>query len=942
MIAPTLPADLDGLRLRAELAAATRTGWDKPANRAAAIGRLKRFLGVGRAHAASRLADSGGGLEAARSLAAITGALVRALFDSIAADHHDLGSDAPGLAVCATGGFGAGALGPQSDIDLVFLRGVRPPDGFEIIVERTVYALWDVGLAVGGGAVRTIGDAIELAQLDVSERTALLDLRLISGDAKLVRVLEERFDAHLRAGDAAAFVSAKLAERDARLEQQGNTRYAVEPNVKDGKGGLRDLSTLRWFAQVLYGADALERWVGAGLLSVPDVERFLRAEDFFWTVRFHLHDLNGRKDDRLTFDIQPEIARRMGYEDEDQVLAVERFMRDYFTRAIDVGALTRLVCAKLEADELKDLPAGAGRFMTADGPDPDLDALAEQGFALRAGRVDFIGHARVKDDPVLMLRLFETAAARHLDLHPDAVATVGQNLRLVDEDLRRDPRAARAFFAILLDTDDPQMALRAMTEAGLLGAFIPEFGEIVARTQFNMYHRYTVDEHTLNALGLLREIEQGKHPLDHPLSTQIAPMIQNRRALHLAVLLHDTGKGVGDQCVAGADRALAASLRLGLDEPEAELIAWLVRSHLDMSDAAQRRDLSDPRTVLDFAAGVRTLERLRLLTVLTVVDIRAVGPGVWNGWKAQLLRDLYSATAAVLKGGGRGDEQEARRRLSERADQARREFRAQMQRVDADFADRWSAQQDDPYWLAFSPEDRLRHASFVRSAEARGAAIAVGVRIDKRRSAAEVLVRAPDRHGLFADIAGALALEGANVVGAQVTTGRTGEAFDVFYVQEPGGRPFGWSDPRLRDGLRARVAAAAEHGLDAGSEMPDRAVRRREAAFAVKPSVVLDAEAADGALVIEASGRDRPGLLHDLARALADLGLSLEAARIDGYGERAVDSFYVTAGGEKPEDAGRQAVVRDALLQVLEEPEAALADRRERTGLAQAAASAGR
>jgi len=942
MIAPTLPAELDGLRLRAELAAATRSGWDKPANRAAAIGRLKRFLEDGRAHAAGRLGGSGGGLEAARCLSSVTGALVRALFDSIAADHHDAGSEAPGLAVCATGGFGAGALAPQSDVDLLFIRGTRPPDGYETIIERTLYALWDTGLSVGGGAVRTVGDAIALAQEDVSERTALLDLRLISGGARLARALEERFDAHLRQGDAPAFVSAKLSERDARLDRQGDTRYAVEPNVKDGKGGLRDLSTLRWLAQVLYGADALERWVGSGLLSVSDVERFLRAEDFFWTVRFHLHDINARKDDRLTFDLQPEIARRMGYEDANEVLAVERFMRDYFTRAIDVGALTRLVCAKLEADELKDAPGGIGRFLPADGPDPDAEALAEQGFALRAGRLDFLDRARLEADPVMMLRLFEVAAARHLDLHPDAFAAVGQSLRLVDDALRADPRAARSFFAILLDADDPRMTLRAMTEAGLLGAFIPEFGDIVARTQFNMYHRFTVDEHTLNALGLLREIEQGRHPSDHPLSTRIAPLIQHRRALHLAVLLHDTGKGSGDQCIAGAERALAACERLGLDETEAELVAWLVRSHLDMSDAAQRRDLSDPRTVLDFAAQVRTLERLRLLTILTVVDIRAVGPGVWNGWKAQLLRDLYSATAAVLKDDAKADERAARRRLSERAERARKEFSLQMERLDADFARRWAEEQDDSYWLAFSADDRLRHAAFVRAALKQGAAVSVGVRIDKRRSAAEVLVRAPDRHGLFADIAGAFALAGANVVGAQVTTGRSGEAFDVFYIQERGGKPFGWSDLSLRDALRARVADAAEHGLRGDAEMPRRVVRRREAAFAVTPAVTLDADAADGALVIEASGRDRPGLLHDLARALADLGLSLEAARIDGYGERAVDSFYVTANGEKPEDEGRLAVIREALLHVLEEPEAALADRREKAGLAQAAASAGR
>ncbi|MCC5981869.1 MAG: [protein-PII] uridylyltransferase [Oceanicaulis sp.] len=912
-----LPASLDGLRLRAELAAATREGWEPPASRQAGIGRLKKYIEAGRVYAAGKLHGKGGGLEAARALSGVMNAAIRALFDSIATDVDPEGANAPGLAVCALGGWGAGELAPQSDIDLLFLAGTPLREGGEGIVERMLYVLWDCGLNIGGGAIRTVDEAIALAREDVSERTALLDIRWVSGDERLVSTLKHKFARTLRAHDEiAGFVSAKLSERDARVDRQGDSRYAVEPNIKDGKGALRDLQTIRWLAQVLYGNDAMERWVAGGLLTVQDVERYLKAEDFYWTVRFHLHALNARKDDRLTFDTQPEISTLMGYEDSEETLGVEDFMRDYFRRAIDVGALTRLVCAKLEADELKDPPAGIGRFLPADGA-PDDEGLAEAGFAIRSGRLTFADPTVVEDDPVRLLTLFELAAARHLDLHPDAVALVAHSLRLVDDDFRADQRAARSFFAILLEADDPRMTLRAMTEAGLLGAYIPEFGDIVARTQFNMYHRFTVDEHTLNALGLLREIERGRLAGDHPLATRIIHDITHRRALHLAVLLHDTGKGQGDQCIEGAERALVACARLGLDETETALVAWLIRSHLEMSDAAQRRDLSDPRTVLDFAGIVSNLERLRLLTVLTVVDIRAVGPGVWNGWKAQLIRDLYEATAAVLTGEGRAGEDEALARLHARADRARTLFRAEMERIDPAFGERWSGQLDDSYWLSFAESDRLRHAAFVRAAEARGADVACGVRIDRRRSAAEVLILAPDRDGLFADIAGALALSGANVVGAQVATTAGGTAFDVFYVQEPGGKPYGWSDLAALDRLKARVDTAAREGLGEKHLIPARRVARREAAFTVTPYVKIEGKAADGALVVEASGRDRPGLLHDLARAITGLGLSVQAARIDGYGERAVDVFYVTEQGRKITDPKREKALKDALLAVL-------------------------
>ncbi|MEE2526678.1 [protein-PII] uridylyltransferase [Hyphobacterium sp. HN65] len=937
MLVSALPASLDGLKLRAELAAALgdKSWQDMPA-RNAAIARIRSAIEAGRAAAKDKLKGSTGGLESARFLSGVMNAVLAAVYDSIA---MEAGDAAQGISMTAIGGYGAGELAPRSDIDLLFLKPKRAGKAHEAFLEQLIYVLWDCGLDVGGGAVRTVDETLDVARDNIGERTSLLSLRHLAGNPGLSEMLRRKLrEEALSKG--AAFVEAKLEERDARISKAGASRYTVEPNVKESKGGLRDLQLLRWLAQFLYGADAFERWVSSGLMTVTDVEKYLRASDFFWTVRFHIHDIIDGKDDRLTFDIQPEIAARMGFDDAEAESAVERFMRRYFLTAMDVGSLTRLVCAKLESDHRKSRPRGLARFL------PESDALGDpvdEAFKLVDGRIDFADPSEIENDPVLLMRLFWAASAMGADLHPDAFAVVGQNIRRVDDEFRSDPRAVRVFFSILLDSGAPQLVLRLMTEAGLLGKFLPEFGEIVARTQFNMYHRYTVDEHTLHLVGLLRDIENGDLQGDHPVASRIVHEIKNRRALHLAALLHDTGKGRGDQCVEGAEQARTACTRLGLPSAEVELVAWLVRTHLLMSDTAQRRDIGDPKTVIEFAREVGTLERLNLLTILTVIDIRAVGPGIWNGWKGQLLRDLYSATRSVLESDASSDaEAEVRTILKAQADESRAAFREKIGRVDEGFAERWTTDLDDAYWLSFSEADRLRHAAFVRAAKDRGDVVAATARIDKRRAATEVMVIAPDRERLFADIVGVLAELGANVVGAQVSTTASGDAFDVFYVQDSSGNPYGIERGRARDALAERVRRAASGSKTRAAKPAVARLTRRAAAFTVTPSVSVDSSAAETATLIEASGRDRPGLLADLSEAIADAGLALQSARIDGYGERATDVFYVLRDGKKLEDSADREAVRESLLDVLAQEEERVAKRARTRGLARARASAGR
>jgi [protein-PII] uridylyltransferase len=652
-----------------------------------------------------------------------------------------------------------------------------------------------------------------------------------------------------------------------------------------------------------------------------EVRAFIRAFDFLEAVRAHLHFATGRPEERLTFDLQPEIARRMGYADRprpggDNTPGVERFMRRYFLIAKEVGALTRAFSAKLEAEHLKTAPRGLSRFLP--GRSVRRQSLDEPGFHIEGGRLTVDGPETFEADATNLLRLFKIADERDLDLHPDAFTAATRALGLITSKVRRDAAAARLFLDVLARGRNPQRALELMNEAGVLGRYLPEFGRIVAQMQFNMYHSYTVDEHTLRAVGIIAEIAQGRFADDHPLSTSIMPLVEDREALFLAMLLHDTGKGgAGGQEKAGARAARQACERLGLERSKIELVAWLVERHLMMSDFAQKRDVADPATVAAFAREVENPERLRLLLVLTVADIRAVGPGVWNGWKGQLMRELYAATETIFRGG----------RISDAAGMARRRLQAlaydaRIALVAANPDARgWATAMEDAYFAAFSQAEQLAHLALWREAEIEGGA-AAEARIRTDRNAAEVLVAARDREGLFADLAQAIASLGGNVVGARIFTSAQGAALDAFYVQDASGAPYGRENPR---GLARLVEAisAAGRGQTPAPEAKKASDLGRAAAFSIAPSVTVDNDASADATVIEVSGRDRPGLLAALARILAEAELSIQSAHIDNYGERAVDAFYVVTRFGKLTEPRRSAAVRARLLEAVENLEAA-------------------
>ncbi|MYF07461.1 MAG: [protein-PII] uridylyltransferase [Rhodospirillaceae bacterium] len=910
---------VDRRELVEQLDAVAGNAGDPSAVRVSVLNVLKAALEAGRLEVRQRFdreADTAlRGHQCVQAHCFLVDQIVRVIYDFAYERVYPVANPTEGekQAIVAVGGYGRGELAPQSDIDLLFLSNWKLTPHAEQIVEFLLYTLWDLGLKVGH-ATRSIDECIRLAKSDLTIRTALLEARYLWGDAALYRGLRQKFRDFTAAEGDNGFVTQKLAERDVRHAKLGDSRYVLEPNIKDGKGGLRDLHTLFWIAKNLYRVDAIGDLVDRNVFSDLEAGLFRKAHAFLTTVRCHMHYLTGRPEERLTFDVQPEIARLMGYGDRKTQRGVERFMRRYYLVAKDVGDLTRIFCAALE-DETKRRP-----WVRLPGR---LSGERELGdFVVRSGRLNTKSEEVIRRDPANMLRLFETAQIHRLDIHPSALRQITQSLKSIDNAVREDPAANASFLAMLTSKNDPAGTLKRLNEAGVMGRFIPDFGRVVAQMQHDMYHVYTVDEHTIRAVGLLHRIETGDLAEDHPLATEIVHKVASRRALYVAVLMHDIAKGRGgDHSVIGAELALDLCPRLGLDSQETETVAWLVRYHLVMSNTAQKRDIDDPKTIRDFADHCQSPERLRLLLVLTVADMRATGPAVWNGWKAALLRELYYRTEELLSGSIEADTVTARVARAKDA-------------VATHLAD-WPSEDIEEflelgytaYWLSLDSATQARHAALTRSAHRDDAEISIDVGIDEKRSVTEVTVYTPDHPGLFSQIAGAMALFGASIVEARIFTLANGHALDIFTIQNTAGKAV--SDPRDLERLKNRIANSLTGELRPWRELVGRESlpRRARDVFEVPPRVLIDNTASNFFSVIEVNGRDRPGLLHDVTRALTECGMQIGTAKISTYGERVVDVFYVKdVFGMKITNAQKQEEVRKAVLMSLNaEPEYAAA-----------------
>jgi len=784
-------------------------------------------------------------------------------------------SEGERIAILAVGGYGRAEMAPHSDIDLLFLVPWKVTGWVEQVIESTLYILWDLRLKVGH-ASRTVDECLRLGKDDVTIRTALLEHRYLFGNEQLAQTLRMRLWSELFARTHADFIEAKLAERADRHAKIGNMRYMLEPNVKEGKGGLRDLQTLYWIAKYIHEVDQAQELVALGFFRPEEYDSFRAAETFLWAVRCHMHHLSGRPVEQLTFDLQVGVAELMGYADHGGRRGVEHFMQDYFRHATRVGELTRIFLTELEARHVKREPI-LRNF---------LNRRKKMRFGLRVvqNRLDVEHPESFLADPLNLLRIFEEALVTGHLLHPNAMRLLAANLDLIDAETRDDPEAQKIFMRLMLKHGNPERALRRMNELGVLGAFLPEFEAIVAMMQFNVYHHYTVDEHTIQVVSTLAQIERGELVEELPVASKILQEGVNRKVIYVALLLHDIGKGrPEDHSVLGAQITRKVAPRLGLKKAECETVEWLVRYHLLMADTAQKRDISDPRTVRDFAKLVKTRERLDLLTVLTVCDIRGVGPGTWNNWKAMLLRQLYRETANALENGLEELNRE------NRSDEAKRALRAALEDWPRAELRQEVGRHYDPYWQGLPTATHMVFARMLR--DIKTDAISIDLHPEPERDATRACFVLSDHPGIFSRFAGALALVGANIVDARTYTTKDGYATAAFWIQDAEGHPYEVERlPRLRKMIERTFAGE----VVAARELAGRdKVKKRDRAFQVPTHISFDNEGSEIYTIIEVDTRDRPGLLHDLTRSLADANITIASAVIATFGVQVVDTFYV-------------------------------------------------
>ena len=893
--------------LIAEISLGLEGKYFEPPMRSGVVSQLKVALQTGYIEIRERFETSGNSLNTLAENSLLIDQLVRVIFD-IATDRvYPVAnrSTSERLSVIAIGGYGRGELAPHSDIDLMFLHPYKQAPYIEQVVEFVLYMLWDLGLNVGH-STRSINDCIRLSKDDIKVQTSLLDARWLWGEQRLFRDLQEQYNAEIVTGHGPGFVEAKLRERDERLKRTGDTRYVLEPNIKEGKGGLRDLQTLYWLTKFLYGVSNLSELEALNVFTSQDVNLYTKAHDFLWTVRCHLHYLAGRPEERLTFDVQKCIGEKMHYADRIGVSGVERFMKHYFLMAKDVGNLTRVLCAVLEDQQKKK------SFFTFSGLPRRRSKI--NGFICDQGRITVENDSSFRQDPMKLLLIFSVAQDQNLDLHPHALRLINHNLHLISRAFRENPEANAIFLRMLTSKKDPETTLRRLNEAGVFGKFIPDFGQIVAQMEFSMYHSYTVDEHTIRAIGILSRIESGHHSQDMPNVTKAMKEVHSRRALYVALFLHDISKGRGgDHSRLGADLALNLGPRLGLNAEETETVSWLVREHLTMSDTAFKRDFDDPKTVKDFVGIVKSIERLRLLTVLTCADICAVGPKTWTSWKSSLLRGLFLKTLEFLSGDMVGENR------AKRIIQAKNRFREGLVGWQKNEVEQHISNGSPSYWLSYDTDTHMQHAKIIQKAKRKNISVHIESRLNETFDYSEITVYAPDHPGIFSEIAGVMALSNVTVMDAKIATMANGMVLDSFAFIDTASQAVTSPDKiqKIADRIEKTLAGKLNIELELKAA-PLKNLKKSVEAFTVASRVIVNNNASSSDTVIEVNGRDRVGLLYDLTATLTRLGLKISSAHITTFGEEVVDTFYIKdAFGLKVSHKEKIQKIRQTLLKAV-------------------------
>jgi [protein-PII] uridylyltransferase len=830
--------------------------------------------------------------------------LLRRLYEVAESSHHAAeGLDAPArFAVLAVGGYARREMSIASDVDLLFLVEDEGASAFaRRALEIIQYALWDANVALGS-ALRSIDECIALGQRDETACTTLLGARFLAGDASLFHALGRAVRERL-IPDVAAFVEGQRTAMARRHERFGESLYLLQPNLKEGAGGLRDYHCAYWAARA---AEPLVReasdFLHAGLLTPGEAGELAEALDFLWRTRNQLHLEAGRKLDQMSFELQERMARAFGYPDDDVGLPVERFMRDYYRHARVVQSLSEIVIEQCLA---RARPPAA----------PPETLAVEEGFRRAPDHLEIPHAAHLRERPVRLLLAFAVAQDEQLPLSRTARRFVKENLGLVDDALRRDPEAAAAFLRILSSPQRVMRTLMAMNETGLLGRYLPEWEHIVCRWQHVIYHTYTVDVHSIFLVEELRRLWKGKYERALPELTELVRSAADLPALYLGCLLHDIGKGRrGDHSLAGVELAKQLLERLGLPDERRERILFLVRHHLTMSHVAHRRDLSDPKVIVEFARVCGDRQNLHNLYLATFADTRASSSSAWTEWRGELLRELFERTSEFLESGDDDPERAAElahARVERRKDAARAELRAlgaAESRIDQFFG-----MMPQRYFVSHAPRQIARHG-LVLFALRHDRRFASAVR-ELRSELSEFILWTTDQHGLFADVAGSLTASGINIIGSHVYTTRTGLALEVYRVTTPAGSE---ADRRQRwERLEQVLEKVLAKELAVGELLAQRRrpVGEARPPLASPPLVWIRNDVSDFYTVVDVTADDRLGLLYDLTRTLSLHGLEIYVSKAATVLDQVADTFYVkTAGQKRLTDPAAIVTLRDALV----------------------------
>ena len=814
-----------------------------------------------------------------------------------------LGAAGGAWALIAVGGYGRAELHPASDIDLLVLVPVPVDAPGRSRIEALVAFLWDIGLEVGH-SVRTIEECVQESAPDVGVMTTLLEARCVSGNPQLIEAMRAAL-APEHVWPVREFFEAKLAEQRERHLKANDTAYNLEPNVKTGPGGLRDIQTIAWVAKRHFGANTLDELATQNFLTPAELRRLKQAQAFLWKVRFGLHLMTGRHEDRLLFDHQIKLAGTFGYEDASYTLAVEQFMQRYYRTVMDVSLLNELL-----------LQLFREAILTENEPPRPLNAR----FQVRNGSLETTSEEVFVRTPSALLELFAILQQNPQikGVRASTMRGVVRNLWLIDEEFRQNPRHHRLFLDMLRASVGVTHELRRMNTYGVLGRYIPAFGRIVGRMQYDLFHAYTVDAHTLFVVSNLRRLALPRYNQELPELSRIMQQLPKSEIVYLAALFHDIAKGRGgDHSDLGAVDAAAFCLEQGLSRYEARLVAWLVANHLSLSITAQKQDIGDPQVITAFARHVGDETHLDYLYVLTCADVRGTNPRLWNSWKASLFHEFYERVKRALRRGLESpiDQDEIVRETQEAARLMLLEHAVPPEAIERTWT-RFSA----PYFLRHTAAEVAWHTRLLAQRDARTDEPLVALEPRSVRGTTGVLIFARLRGHGFARTTAVLDQLGLTVVDARITPTGDGFSLDLYHVLEDDGAPI------TDDDRQGEIEGALWRSIQRPDDSPFAVMRRtprQVRMFNTLTRISLSVDERNQRSVLELIAGDRPGLLCDVGKVLLQERIELHAAKIMTVGERAEDVFYVTDADNRPLDDASAARLKDRLTEALDRRRAA-------------------